>query len=179
VVIVEVQPDSPADRAGLRAEDVIIGYAGQIVTEAGSFRSRVASTLPGQEMNLRILRDGSEMQLSVTLGELEQDGEGVTRAPETNGYRLGLGVQALSAELAEEFGYVGAEGVVVTRVEPNSAAARANLRRGDLILEVERQTVSTPDEFRSVLDGTDKDSVLLRVRRGEGRMLTVLEVPRE
>ncbi len=85
-------------------------------------------------------------------------------------------LQKLTADLAEQFGYEGASGVLVTAVEPGSIAARAGIKRGDLIEEVDRQEVKNSAEVKKLIKESKKKTVLLLVRQGEGSRYLALKL---
>lgn len=166
VMVTEVKPDSAADKAGLKRDDVIVEFDGQPVTEVGSFRSRVASTEPGKTINLVIVRNGERMTKSVEVGKLDEAAMTVDSATGEVKH-LGLAVQNLDKDIADQFGYEGEAGVVVSSVEPGSAADDAGIREGMLIKEVNRKSVKNTQEFEEALKaGGDKKAVLLLVFDG-------------
>jgi serine protease Do len=168
VLISSVEEGSPAERAGLKQNDVIISLNGKPAGEVGSFRSRIAATPPGNTVELEILRDGSKMTKSVTVGQLDEDRAVLARGGSSAQSRnIGLTVQNLSDELARRLGYTGLSGVVVTEVEPGSAAEQAGIESGDLIVEVNRQPVNNVKEFQEVVANSDASKgVLLLVTDG-------------
>lgn len=177
VLVADVQEDSPAAEAGLQRDDVITAFAGQPVTEVGSFRSRVATTVPGTEVVLTVVRGGQPLEQKVTVGALNGDAQAAAEGGAGKATQLGLTVQNLSADLAEQLGYQGEKGVVVTGVKPYSAAAKARLEQGDLIQEVSRQAVTDVKSFQKAIeDAKAEGKALLLVRKGEGAMYTVIDL---
>jgi serine protease Do len=177
ILVSEVQPDSPAEKAGLKQDDVIVGYNGQAVEGAGSFRSRVASTRPGEKVELEVMRDGKKVTKTAKLGTLDEDlmvakEAGAKSSGET---KLGLAVQDLDSDLADRFGYESEKGVVVSGVKPGSPAARAGIRPGELIQEVNRQEVASVKDFRKALKDDSERGALLRVTNGEMSRYVALE----
>jgi len=167
ILVADVSKDSPAEHAGIQKNDVIIELNGQPVANSGSFRSQIATTPPGTEVTLTILRGKERKQITVKLGELPKElakaSGGQTESSSTD--ELGITVQTLTKELADEFGYTGEQGVVVTQVEPGSPAEQKGIQRGDLIQEVNRIPVTNADEFeRALKERGQRKSVLLLVR---------------
>jgi serine protease Do len=166
ILIAEVADDSPAARAELQQGDVVVGYRGRRVDDIGNFRNRVAQTAPGSRVELDILREGEQRTLEVEIGRLRSDREtsaavGPARATQS----LGLSVQTLSRDLVEQFGLTRAEGVIVTRVDPGSAAADAGIGTGSIILQVDREPVENARDFeRKVTQSADDGRVLLLLR---------------
>lgn len=130
-----------------------------------------------------MLRDGNSIELTATLDEFESNGDRDrnTDAPSGNPEkqsdtgRLGLTLQPVTPQIARQFGAEGAaEGMIVTAVDPGGAAAEAGIARGDIILEINRQAVSTSEAVQSALDSAAGKPVLLLVsRRGQTIYLTV------
>ena len=175
VLISEVVSKSPADKAGLRHGDVIIAYNGKPVTDAYEISRLVAQTKPGTTVSIRIVREGHEKTLKVKIGTL-REGAGktkVTRAQET----WGMTVQNITPELAERLGMApGETGVVVTSVRPESPAAAAGLRPGDVILEVNRKKIKNINEYQAALSQANPEKgLLLLIKRGNANIYVVLE----
>jgi serine protease Do len=161
-LIGEVGEDSPAADAGLKHGDVVVEMDGTPVRDSASLRNRVAMIAPGNNVDLTVLRGDDKANVTVTIGERPENVETATSrpgreeaAPEFEG--LGIRVQDLSDDIAAQLGYEGEDGVVVTRVNPNSPAAEAGIRQGNLIQQVNRQTVSNVQEFRSAFEEAPKD----------------------
>jgi len=173
-LVAQVNKDSPAEKAGVKTGDVIIKYRGKLVADTRELRNAVAATAPGTKAELTVLRDGKEKTLTVTIGKLTPEQLASLEGGGDNTLeKFGLTVQPLTPELADEFGYKNEKGVLITEVEPDSPAGVANLRRGDLIVEANRQPVATVSELRDAL-AKSKDSVLLLVKRQGGASLFVV-----
>ena len=167
VLIAQVSDGSPAAKAGLHQGDVIVAYRGEPVTDVGDFRNRVALTPPGSREQLTIIRDGKRQDVSVTIGRLTED-KLLSRGPTESTVELGLTVQTLTPELAEQFDAKAGEGVVVTAVTPGSIAAQAGVEPGTIILQVNRKAVTSAAEFKQAVDASSGDKrVLLLVRKGQ------------
>ncbi len=167
VLVGDVTANSPARQAGLEAGDVIVEFNGKSVERVGAFRNRVAATEPEVSVPITVLRDGKEIDLSVTLGKLDSE---VTLASTTNiaaKSRLGLSVRSLNAQEAEKLGVGSGDGVVIASVDPGSSAAQAGLRPGMVITEVNRQAVTSESDYRDQVDAAEGETVLLRVRDKE------------
>jgi serine protease Do len=175
ILVSEVAPDSPGAKAGIQRDDIIVELDGQPVTEVGSFRSRVASTRPGTDVRIGILRGGERSDVTVTLGKLDGEAAGATAEEAASQSRVGLGIQDLTPELAERFGFKDEQGVVITEVEPGSSAARAGLEPGTLITEVNRKPIASVGDYKAAVKESDQKGVLLRVREGEMSRYVVLE----
>jgi serine protease Do len=175
VLIAQVNDGSPAERGGLRQGDIVVSYQGEPVKDIGGFRNRVAQTEPGSRAQLGILRDGQERELTVEIGRLSAAKLAALDAP-ASARPLGLTVQTLTAELAEQFGTTAGSGVIVTEVQAGSIAARAGIDSGTIILQVDREPVKSARQFSEAVDRSQDDKrVLLLVRKGDMQQYLVLQ----
>lgn len=162
-LVSEVMADSPAEKVGIKRGDVILRFRGKPVTEVRDLPRLVAETPVGTEAEMEILRDGRRMTLRLRVGELREERLAQAR-PQDPGF--GLTVQDLTPELAKGLGVPEGQGVAVTRVAPGSAADEAGVRKGDVILEVNRKPVKTRDAFEAAIrQRGEGSSLLLLVRR--------------
>lgn len=167
VTVAQVLPNSPAERAGLQAWDVVLRYQGEGVTGLDEFRSRVASTKPDTEAELTVLRGDQEVTLKVTIGEQPEPAT-VTEASVSSDW--GLQLQTLTEELAEQMDCQGLRGALVTDVRPGSPAAEAGLEPGDLIMEVSKKAVTSAEACAQTLAEAG-DKALVRVKKASGESL--------
>jgi serine protease Do len=176
-LVSKVAPDGPAARAGVEHGDVIVEFDGQKVESWNDLPRIVASTPVGKEVPLVVRRDGKTKTLTAKVGALD---EAETLAeldqgePEESAAEFGLRVQDLTPDIADQLGVEADVGVLVTAVEPSSAADAAGLRRGDLILEVDRTEVKTAAELQERLAKAG-DRALLLVRRGDATIFVPLK----
>jgi S1-C subfamily serine protease len=183
VLINSVQPGSPAEKAGLRAGDVITALNGTPIDDPNALRNRIASTPPGTEVTLTVVRDGHEQQVQArltSLSESKENANGVSPGKGSEGGhpQLGISVAPLTPDLAKQLGLqAGATGVVVAEVDPAGPAAEAGIQPGDLILEVNRQPVRSPGDIKAALQKSGSGPVLMLVAR-EGRTLFLAVQPR-
>jgi serine protease Do len=178
VLVSDVQKDSPAEKAGLKAGDIVLRYNGQPVKSSNQLRNAVAATPPNSRSELVIFRDGKEQKLAITVAELEDEVAATTRGREEDSTaNLGMTVQVLTPELARQLGYDrGEKGVVVTDVEPGSLAARGGLRPKDLVVDVNGAAVRTVRDFRDALDKNDAArGIRLQVKREGVRLFIFLK----
>jgi len=167
----EVAANSPAQKAGLKAGDIILEVSGKSVYDANQLRNIISSMQPDSNVNLKIWRDGAQRTLPVQLGELNPE-EARVRGSNSRGNNNsgdsaldGVSVEDLTAQVARGLGLsAGVSGVVVTEVSPGSAAASAGLQRGDVIQEVNRKPVKSAAEFEAAVRNS-KDGTLLLVNR--------------
>jgi Do/DeqQ family serine protease len=177
-LVSSVQAGSPADRAGIRRGDVIVAFNGSPVTDSNSLRNQVARTQPGTDVTLTISRDNREQQVRVSLGELPAErmtasSEGSSDGNDTG--KLGIRVEPLTPALADRLNLRGgAQGLVVTDVDPVGPAANAGIRENDVIEEVNRQPVRSVADLQSAIQRSgSKPSLLLINRGGNSLFLTV------
>ena len=169
-----VQPDTPAADAGLKEGDVIIEFNGKKVNDSRHLRLMVGETRPKTKVPLKILRDGREKTVTVTLGALpaELGGSGDTgdQSSVSQSDALdGVEVADLDPQARRQFDIPShVRGALVTRVDPDSPAADAGLREGDVILEIDRQTVRDAEQAVNLSEKVKGDHVLLRVWSNAG-----------
>ncbi|MGQ9796317.1 DegQ family serine endoprotease [Desulfosoma sp.] len=178
VLVSDVVQDSPAEKGGIQAGDIITEFNGEEVHDAHELSRRVAATPPHSEVKVGLLRDGSKKVLTLSLGTMP-DEEAAASQPETTENVWGLTVQNMTKPLAERFGWDPSErGVLVTKVEPDSPAAEARLQPGDLIKEVNRKKIQNVRDYNQAMKGAEKKkSLLLLVKRGERTFYVVLQMP--
>jgi serine protease Do len=175
-LVANVSKDGPADKAGVKVGDVIVEFDGKEVKESGDLPIVVARTAVDKKVRMKVLRDKKEVVLNVAVGELK-DEEVVASAPEKG--ELGLTVQRLTPQMAESLGLDKTEGVVVAAVEPGSVADEAGIRRGDVIMEVDRKGIRNLDDYKKAVAGIRKGrGVLFLVRRGESTLFLALKPQR-
>ncbi len=177
VVVVQVEPGSPAEKAGLQIGDVILGYNGKTIDEPNMLPRLVGTTKPGEQAKIEISRNGARRTLNATVGELQASAETAAAGkPPAQGTpsKLGLSVRELQPEERKKLGVE--YGVLVVDVAP-SAAASSPIRRGDVIVAVNQTRFSSVEEFNKLIAGQQKgEKVALLVRRGEGAIYVPMEV---
>ena len=174
-LVATVMENSPAAEAGVKTGDVIVEYNGNKITESDQLPLLVARTEIGKTVKMTVLRDKKEIPISVKIAELKEQ-EVVASAPKED--KLGLTVQNITPQLAESLGLKRANGVVITSVQPQSAAGDAGLRRGDVILEVNRKEIANTDTFeKQVNEAKPGSNILFLIRRGENNLFLALQSP--
>jgi len=201
VGVTEVVKDSPAEKAGLRKGDVIVGFNGEAVTSTRKLNRLVNESSPDQTVRLTIARGGSEQEVSATLTKRDDfnrvwnekaredmrqkiekmrkdmpakiKSENGTWTINMGGYRrLGISTQTLTKQLADYFGV--SQGILVTSVVENSAAAKAGLKAGDVITAVDGEKVDSPGDItRAISRKEDGPVTLTVVRDRSSRSVTV------
>jgi serine protease Do len=178
-LISQVMPDSPAQQSGLKVGDVILEFNGNEVFSSTDLPPIVGRTPVGDQVPVRVMRDGKQTRLQVKLGELpEEDGQvAASQAPKaTKTGRLDISVADLTEQQRNEMG-LGQEGVLVEQVE-RGAAAEAGIRRGDIILRLNNRPVQSASDFeRLVKDLPAGRTVPVLVQRQGGPTFLALKVP--
>ncbi len=182
VAVANVVNDSPAAKAGLKVGDVILAVNGTNVEDVNSFRLQIAGFAPKTTVHLKVDRSGQTMDIPVTLGEFnleaENKGDNEPNLPGggEKGALKGLSVQALTPDLRQQLQLPeGTQGVVITDVDPDSAASAAGLQQGDIIAQVNRKPVNSVSDFNAaVRAGANSDSTLLLIKRGQGTQFVVV-----
>ncbi len=165
-VVQDVTPGSPAERAGLRPYDVIAAVDGQAVSTGDQLIALVSARRPGEAVTLRVTRDGRDISTLVKLAERPPrervDAPVSVRGAARPGLpRLGLSVRALDAEVARRLGTPAEmRGVVVWRVDAVGAAADADVERGDIILEIDRRSIQSLDDYERTVKAARPGEVL-------------------
>ncbi|HET7745844.1 MAG TPA: PDZ domain-containing protein, partial [Vicinamibacteria bacterium] len=176
-VIAEVTDGSPAEKAGLKVDDVVIGVDGRPVEDNGDLSGYIASKAPGATVQLKIVRGGQERTVPVTLGTFPEEDERQERA-DAGRDALGMTLRNLTPDVAERLELPrGTTGVVVMDVEPGEAAEDAGLQRGDLIMTVNGEDVDSVEDFRAEIEKARADGAArLRIRRGGTHTILVLKL---
>jgi len=172
-LVADVMKDGPAETAGVKVGDVIVEFDGHAVKDSTDLPLMVARVPIGKSVQLKVIRNKEAQTLNVSIGELKDEEVAATGKEES----FGLTVQPLTPDIAESLGISGdIKGVVVSAVEPGSTADDAGLRRGDVVLEVNREPVKDLPSYRKALkSATQGKSVLFLVRRGENTIFLALK----
>jgi len=176
-LVADVVKEGPAEAAGLKQGDVIVEFDGKPVVDSAELPLLVARTGVGKTVKLKVVREKNTQEFSVKVAELKE--EDLAEASGSTSEDLGLAVQSLTPELAENLNLdKSVKGVVVTQVEPGGPAAEAGLRRGDVILEVNRKPVKNASAYQKAVREAGKGkSLLFLVRRGDNTIFLALKPP--
>ncbi len=181
-LVAQVEPESPAANGGVEAGDVIIALDGKPVENTQNLRMRVSSMAPGTKVMIKVMREGKEKELAVELGELDAKllAGGPAVEPEATAPDVldGVTVGNITDEVRQKYGIPEkANGVVVESIDENSLSARAGIRVGDVVHEIDRQPVKTADDAVEMSKKLmSEKQVLLRVStRGVSRFVVVKE----
>src|SRR6478752_6133458 len=180
-LISQVEPDSPAAKAGLKTGDIITELNGKKMENSGQLQAAISSRRPGDKVTLGIFRDGKTLSVPITLEAISKRSE-EANAGFSQGQgkaRWGVGLQNLTPDLRDELQLPGeVKGVVVSNVVPGSPADNAGISRGDVIVEVNRKPVQSADDVKRELGSlpAGKDAMLLIWSNG-GSSFRVLHAP--
>jgi serine protease Do len=173
VLIADVVEGGPAQKAGVKTGDVLVGFAGKPISDVRQLQRLVAQVRPGKRVEMQVKRKETDLTLNVTVGKTPTE-ERVTVAPPEGLERYGFAVQDLTPELRERL-EVEKGGVLVSSVDPGSPAFRRGLRRGDVIREVNRQSIENKEDFLAVISASQPEKdLLLLVHRGKSTRFIVV-----
>ena len=172
-LVAEPQANGPAAKAGIESGDVITAVNGEPVKDARELARTIGGLSPGNSVKLNVLHKGQDKVVNLTLGQLPntQEAKADTDNDDKGGATRGTDVPRLGLTVAPANSVAGAgkEGVVVTEVDPKSAAAERGFKEGDVILEVAGKSVTSAGEVRDAITAArndNKNSVLMRVKSG-------------
>ena len=167
-VISKVVKDSPAEKAGLMAGDVVTRVNGKPVTTSSELRNSIGLLPVGETVSLDLIRDGKARTVKVTIAETVQD--------KLDGGRLNPRLEGATFGAIEEgnpdFGHL--KGIIVLDLAPGSPAWVSGLRKDDVIVSVNRRAVTTLREFQNAVQGKDR-GLLLNIRRGNGALFILIQ----
>jgi len=173
VLVSQVMPDTPAEKAGMKQADVIVSLDGKPVDTSASLRNEVAMTVPGTAIKVGVIRDGKKMTLNVKVEKMSEDMLTSSRSEDLS--NLGMSVATLNNDLAKQYGFENESGVVVTGVDQGSLAARTGIRPGMLIKEIDRKPVKNVKEFEDALKKGGKKPVLLFIKDNRGSHFVAID----
>jgi serine protease Do len=181
-LVSDITENSPAEKAGLKEGDVIVEFNGKKVTDSRHLKLEVARVQPGESVPLKVLRDGATKDLHVAVKEMPGQerlakGDRSDNEKDDNGTLNGVTVGDLDRQSRQQYELpANIKGVVVTDVAPDSAAAEAGLKPGDVIQEINRKSVKTAEEaVRMTEKSTDNKRTLLRVWSNGGSHFVVVD----
>ena len=179
-IISDVQPDSPAVKAGLQRGDVVTQINGQAVQGSNDLKLKIGEMRPGTTVHLKVLRNGAPRDITMTLGEQpknQQEAQG-TSGEQQPGLMQGVDVQDLTPDIVQQLGLPSnTKGVVVAQVAQGSPAEAAGLQRGDVIEQVNRHPVGSVSQYRREIRMAGNQSIVLLVNRGGTTRFVVVQTP--
>ena len=178
VIISKVQKDSPAEKSGLKDEDVVLRFNGKEVSNSTELSTWIAGSSPDAKIVLTILRDGKTKDIEVKLGELTPDKQNIAEG--TNQFdKIGVEVSNITKDLAQKYNIPdGMKGVVITSVNPRGIAAANGLKEGDVVVKLNRSVIESVEQFSSVMKDVDAgDTVLFYIQRGNANLFIAFQMP--
>jgi serine protease Do len=174
VLVTEVVPGNPAEKAGIQAKDIITAVDGEKVRTSRELTAKAATLPVGETTKITVVRDGKERTVDVKVAKRPVTVADAGKPPVEKEGEYGLQVTDLTPEMARRLKTNREAGVVVVGVRPDSKAAKAGLQQGDLILEVDRQNVSSTGELKQLLARhTGGDGIALLVQRANAGMMVL------
>ena len=177
-LVAKVEPDSPAEKAGIMTGDVIIGYGEAAIRSAADLPPLVGDTLVGNEVAVKLIRNGVEKSIGVKVGQLDNkaEKEKKERARASNGESLGLLVSKLT-DVQRSESKLKEGGVYISKVIPNSIAEKAGFINGDVVRSFDNKAISSPDDLRKAVKSMPKDKpvAVLILRGQQTRFLAVVK----
>ncbi len=163
-IVVNVDPDTPAEKAGLKQYDVITAVNGEPIKDGTELRFRIADFQPGTKIEITLVRDGKEQKITATVDELDPQEE--TSEASEPAKDIGITVTAITPQIARRYNLQTTEGLIIREVRNGSEAARRGLAPGMIIVEANRKKVRTVRDFENILKNTERgDEIILLVRR--------------
>jgi serine protease Do len=180
ILVADVQKDGPADKAGLKQGDVILQFDGKVMRSVEELRGLVAATPVGKTVPIKILRDGKERVISVTVQEMPSDGTLALEGSSGRGQDwIGMTVMPLSEELKGKYRIPDDQksGVVITAIEEGSVAADSGLAVGDVIVKINNKSIVGMDDFKP-FSQQSKGSYLLIIKRAGRTVFVGVDIDR-
>ena len=176
-----VEKGGPADKAGIETSDVILQFNDKPVTSSADLPRLVAATRPGSKATIQVWRKGAAREIPITVGELSDERK-VAEKPRKHGSkggeaatRLGMSFVELTAEQRKEFDVT--HGVLIDEVQAQGNAARAGIRRGDILLAINNNDVNSVEQLNRMIGQFEKSrSVALLIRRGDSNLYVPLRL---
>jgi serine protease Do len=181
VLINEVMPESPAAKAGLKPGDILLEFEGRSMEGTGDLQRAVGFFSPDRTAKLKILRDQAEKVIEVKVGQAPDERQAQQQRPSGGRARsmLGLEVRPVTPEIARQLNLRTTDGVIVFRVEDGTPAAEAGVQRGDIVKQLNGQTVKTMADFeRLTRDMKEGDPLTVLLQRGAMSLYVAFRIGR-
>ncbi len=186
-LVQEVKEKTPASKSGIQQKDIIIGVNDQVIENSNELMNVIGSRNPGDRITLKLIRDGKERSVEVVLDEYKEEGalaesSSSPKASEADSRDLmGITVSDLTSSLRQRFGLPDNEtGVIITHIDPGSAAASYGLREGDLIKEIANLPIRNTQDFQRAMSNIEREkSFLILIRRGSNSLYLAMKLPKK
>lgn len=180
VLVTRVQSGTPAEKAGIKVGDVIVGLNGKKLENTQRFSMMVAQAGPGHQIILDIFREGRKISKSITLADRDKFlGETIEEKPkeEKKEIWLGLEVATCTQDLADQFNVKSQPGVIVLTIEPASPAEQSGFREGDIITKIDKEEIQNTNDYRRVAKSLKdkKNAILFFISRDGGPLFIAVK----
>lgn len=174
VLVIDVFEGDPADEAGIRPKDIIIGVNGKKVEHDRDLTRMIAALEVGEKARIKVIRDGEEKTFTVKIAKREDEKLASGRKSRETEDELGIRVSNLTSDIRQRHNIADTEGVIVTNVESGGKAAEAGVMAGDIIKEINHQTVKSIDDYRKIIDDVDSgESIDMFIKRANAGFVVV------
>jgi serine protease Do len=167
VLVADVMKDSPSEKAGIKRGDIITKVNEKKVSTPSDLQSEILEKDVGEKVEVTVLRDGKEAVYNIVLEEMTGDGEGSGLSDSEHGWR-GMTLQDITPEITSEFKLpLQVQGVIITKIEPRTSAAEAQIQKGDVLIGINNQSIESLDGFNKIVKQIqDGEDVILVIKRG-------------
>ncbi|HUB81815.1 MAG TPA: DegQ family serine endoprotease [Bryobacteraceae bacterium] len=176
-LVANITPGSPAEKAGIKRGDIILDLNGNAVPNSRDLSLKLSMTAPGTLVRLKVLRNGKEVSIPVSLGQEPASPQAASAAaPPASGPKLGISITPLTPDMAQQLGLPAVtKGIAITGVDDGSPAQDAGLQRGDVIQEVNHKPVTSVDQFQNDLARNGNQDLLLLIDRASEHLYVVVQ----
>jgi len=175
-LVTEVFPGDPADKAGIRAQDIILKVNGEPIDDNRDLSAKIANIPVGDKITIELLREGRRQTVTVEIAQRDESQVAQGPGDETTETSLGITVADITEEVARKLNLNSTDGVYVKKVEQDSKAARIGIRPGDVIREINREKVGNSDDYRKIMDGIEAGETFQMVVRKPNGMYLFLKM---
>lgn len=181
ILVADVFPNSPSEKAGLRRGDLITSLNGEPVNQITEFAGKVAMKSPGTKVDLDIVRNSQKKKVTITVEEMpetEKKSQDESESPHVETGSIGLNVIDVTPDLARRYNLPIDRGVIITSVLSGTVASEAGFMRGDIIVSINRQQIHNIQDYTKIIDSLkENETALFLVQRGSNTFYVGLKIP--
>ncbi len=176
-LVSDLASGGPAEKAGIKRGDVVVEFNGKKVSDVSDLTNFAAETPPGSEVDLKIIEDGKEKTVRVTLGNFpDQKGRIESKVNEN----LGIRVKQITPQIAQKFNLSQEQGVIISDLQQGSPASLAGIKIGDIILQINKKQINSLSEYSDALNAIKPgDTALFQVKRGNNTLFAAVRVDKD